>query len=222
MSTYNPAYRLTVYAPRSVDFSETTVLTPAPGATHSDPFKVTTLPNLSGWKPYLDVPRGRTSRINVLERSSDVGTMSFGLIDKALTPGMNATRWVTAFLGDANGDPRLGGLKCVVEESLDGGATWAAWFTGHVKGLALDGRARYQLTVRDLFYDLGRLPLFETPPHSSITYAARPLLLPIGASASYGALPATPDLPGTIVSPIAIGGSTIANAARVNIPLDAG
>src|SRR5205809_7667335 len=110
-----PAYRLTLYAPRSTDPAEATVLTPPGGAAHSDPFQVTTLPSLVGWKPYLDLPAGRTGRINVLDRSVDVGTMSFDLLDKSLVPGSNLTRWVSAFLGDASGDPQLGGLKCFAE-----------------------------------------------------------------------------------------------------------
>jgi hypothetical protein len=217
VTTLLAAYRLTLYAPRSTDPTEATVLTPPPGAAHSDPFQVTTLSSLAGWKPYLDFPRGRTGRVNVLERSIDVGTMSFGLFDKTLTPGINASRWVSAFLGDANGDPRLGGLKCFVEESLDGGATWSAFWTGYVKALDLDGKVRFKLTVRDLTYDLTRLPLFQMWPHSSVTYVSRPLLCPIGNTAAFGALPATPDLTGTIASPLVVAGSTVANAALVKL-----
>src|SRR5437899_1979646 len=141
------AYRLTLYAPRSVDPTEATILTPPGGAVHSDAFKVTTLNTLAGWKPYLGFPRGRTGRVNVLERTTDVGTMTFEITDAALVPGTNANRWVSAFLGNANGDPQLGGIKCFVEESVDGGANWVAFWTGYVKSLALNNRRTYSITV---------------------------------------------------------------------------
>ncbi len=218
MTTYLLAYRLTVYAPRSVDFTEATILTPPGGAVHSDPFKVTTLPSLTGWKPYLGLPRGRTGRVNVLERSTDIGTMTFELLDAALVPGINANRWVSAFLGNAQGDPQLGGLKCFAEESLDGGVTWTAFWTGYIKGLALNGRGQYQLTVRDMLYELTKLPLFNQPPHTSITYAGRPLLMPIGITgAAYGTVPPAADFTGTVASPIVIASSTLANVARVDV-----
>lgn len=42
MTTYNPMYRMTAYAPRSVDPNEKTALTPVSGAAHSQPFRVAT------------------------------------------------------------------------------------------------------------------------------------------------------------------------------------
>lgn len=53
MSTYGPAYRLRCYAPRSVDVTEQTVLTPAAGAPHSNPFQVATLPTASSGGGYF-------------------------------------------------------------------------------------------------------------------------------------------------------------------------
>lgn len=218
MTTFSPAYRLTLYAPRSVDPAEATILTPPGGAVHADSFKVTTLNALAGWKPYLGFPRGRTGRVNALERTTDVGTMTFEITDAALVPGTNANRWVSAFLGNATGDPQLGGLKCFAEESTDGGTTWAAFWTGYVKALSLTDRRTYSLTVRDMTHELTTLPLFKQPPHSSITYAARPLLMPLGMTgASFGTLNAVPDLAGTIASPAVVGGSTMANVASVVI-----
>lgn len=218
MTTITLAYRMTLYAPRSTDPAEATILTPPAGAVHNNAFKITTLNNLTGWKPYLGFPRGRTGRVNMLERTTDVGTMSFDLFDAALVPGINANRWVSAFLGDANGDMRLSGIKCFVEESLDGGATWTAFWTGYVKALSLNGRGKYVLTVRDMMHELTKLPLFKQPPHTSITYAGRPLLLPLGITgASYGVTPATADLTGTISSPVVMFGTTLANVAFVGL-----
>src|SRR6266404_5825881 len=105
MTLVTLAYRMTLYAPRSVDPTEATILTPPGGAVHADPFKITTLNNLAGWKPYLGFPQGRTGRMDMLDRVTDVGTMSFDLFDVALAAGVVANRWVSAFLGDANGDP---------------------------------------------------------------------------------------------------------------------
>lgn len=218
MTVITLAYRLTLYAPRSVDPTEATILTPPGGAVHLDAFKITTLNNLAGWKPYLGFPRGRTGRVNMLERTTDVGTMTFDLSDTALVPGVNANRWVSAFLGDANGDMRLSGIKCFAEESLDGGATWSAFWTGYVKALSLNGRRKYVLTVRDMTHELTKLPLFKQPPHASITYAGRPLLLPLGITgAAYGVTAVATDLLGTVTSPVVIASSTLANVAMVSL-----
>ena len=81
MPSYDPAYRLRVYAPRSIDAAEATVLTPVAGAPHSDNFQVTTLPNIAGWKPYLYHPEGRTGKIEVLSRVTDIGIISVLLQD---------------------------------------------------------------------------------------------------------------------------------------------
>ena len=100
MPSYDPQYRLTIYAPRATDLTELTVLTPAAGAAHSDPFKVTTHPNLAGWKPYLMPPPGlRRGRLDPLTKSVDVGALTFTLLDKRNTAGgSNLSRWVTTFL----------------------------------------------------------------------------------------------------------------------------
>src|SRR6266702_2732380 len=137
-------YRLTIYAPRSVDTTEATILTPPGGAAHSDAFKISTINGLAGWKPYLLFsPRGRTGRVDMLDRATDTGTMSFDIVDVALTPGINGIRWMTTFLGNTNGDPQLGGLKCFAEESTDNGVTWTAFWTGYIKSCALNKRGSY-------------------------------------------------------------------------------
>src|SRR5207247_6520980 len=115
-------YRLTLYAPRSVDPTEATILTPAAGAPHSDPFQIISLPGVTGWKPYLDIPTGRTGRIDVLRKGTDIGQMIFAIVDAQVAGGTgNAQRWATAFFGDAVGRARLAGCKVVCDESLDGG-----------------------------------------------------------------------------------------------------
>ena len=120
MTTYQPAYRATIYGPRSADPTEATILTPVAGAAHSDQFKVTSLRSLAGWKPYMDLPRGRRGNIDVRTKRVDVGELAFRILD-VRTGSPNAVRWVTAFLGDVKGTSRMTGLKVVVEESLIGG-----------------------------------------------------------------------------------------------------
>lgn len=201
MSTYAPAYKLSLYAPRSVDASEATVLTPRAGAAHADAFTVATVDGVAGAKPYLLPPRGRRARLDVRERVVDTGELTFPLIDKRLA-GDNVTRWVTAFVGDAKGAFNLLGLKAKAWESLDGGDTWAPFFTGRVEGADLDGKAVIALTVRGLEEELGA-EVFANTPHDSITYAFRPSLLPLGLPSAWGPFPATRAAEGTVTAPYA-------------------
>ena len=132
------AYRATVFISRSDDASETTVLTPIAGAPHSDQFKIATRTGVVGFQPYMDFPTGRRGKIDLLSKKTDVGELSFEIIDmRPPAGGANATRWVTAFIGEKEGIPRFARLKCYIEESLDGGVTWNPFFTGRVRSLAL-------------------------------------------------------------------------------------
>ena len=198
MPSHKPAYRLTVYAPRSVDPAELTVLTPIGGAAHSDPFQVTTLPSLAGWKPYLLPPTGRSGRIDALNKRTDVGVMAFRIIDPQLpTAATKLTRWVAAFAGDAKGRLRFGNLKAFAEESLDGGATWTAFWTGRIRQVQ-DNVVSVELRVRELADDLAALA-FVGRPDASISYAGFPTILPVAASAIvFGTLPAVTPLTGTV------------------------
>jgi hypothetical protein len=187
MTAHAPAYRLTLSAPRSTDLSETTVLVPIAGAAHTDAFKITTLPSLAGFKPYLDFPRGRRGRIEFLEKRTDTGSMVFRLLDKKAGATIdNLTRWVTAFLGSTFGLIRFGGLRVLVEESTNGGTTWVNFYTGRVIRLALDdSKLWYTLTVRDMQDDLTR-NLFMRGPHSSVAYAENFSIMPVGPVVAYG------------------------------------
>jgi hypothetical protein len=76
----------------------------------------------ANFRPYLDLPRGRQGSIDPLSKKLTQGALSIRVMDKRTTVGgSNANRWVTAFLGDANGKQRLIGCKILLEESLDGG-----------------------------------------------------------------------------------------------------
>lgn len=220
MSEYRVAYRLRIYASRSVDPTETTVLVPAAGAPHADPFQVATITGVAGYQPYLDPPRGRRGRIDLRSRSLDVGTLTFTLVDKRLSDASNLVRWWTAFFGDAKGRPR-GKLRVEADESLNGGSTWALFFTGRLVASAIDAeRARVFLTVQDEVDSL-KMDVFVGPPHPSITYAAIPTLLPLGVvGSSYGVLQAAAPMTGATKDYTVAGTAWQAGTVKV-VELDA-
>lgn len=192
-----PAYRATIYAPRSVDATESTALTPASNAPHSDVFKVTTQRGVAGWQPYMEVPAGRRGQLDPRRKQLDKGQIAFAVTDKLLT---GSARWLTAFSGDISGYPQLRGRKCFIEESLDNGATWHAYFTGRVQESALSDLNVFSITVRDFSEDLD-VDVFVGQPHSSITYASLAPLLPLGLPVGYGSFRATPPLRGVVATP---------------------
>ena len=198
MTTFTPAYRATVYARRSDDITEATVLTAT--SPHTDPFKVATITGVSGFQPYLDIPTGARGSIDPLTKRWTRGTLTLRLLDTQVSTTDRLQRWVTAFLGDSKGRVQLLGCKVGVEESLDGGATWGPFWVGRVDEAELDDPLWYALTLDDLSKDLNAW-CFGERPHSSISYAAEPQLLPIGLAATYGAIPAASTFTGTIAAP---------------------
>lgn len=147
MASLLPAYRLTIYKHRSLDATETTVLTPIAGAAHSDPFQVSTLRLLSGYKGYLDLPDGRRGRIDPVSKKTDVGEITIGVLDvRAGGITDNLTRWMSAFLGDTGDQHQLGGCKAILEEcpgpvAGTGGAgsfTGSGWTTNSEVGRKVD------------------------------------------------------------------------------------
>lgn len=220
MTTFKPAYRLRVYAPRSVDPTEATVLTPTGGAPHSDPFQVASISGVAGYKPYLmDVPLGRRGRIDLLTRKLDLGTLSFTLIDKTLNAGDNLTRWWNAFFGDAKGRP-YGRLRVEVDESLDGGGAWPIFATMEVASSKLIQKNEITLNLRDRV-ELLKMRVFVGQPSAAITYVSQPTLLPIGfRGAAYGKLLATRPLTGAAVQTV-FNGVNYTPSAECVIALDA-
>jgi hypothetical protein len=209
VTAYAPAYRFTLYAPRSVDATEATVLTPASTTVHGDAFRVATLPDSTSGRGYLGLVRGRAGRLDPLTKAVDVGQLSFTILDKhSGLASDNLTRWMTWFVGDAFGVSRLVGLKGLVEESLNGGTTWAAYFTGRVSDVRLSGKLQYEVTLRDFTEDLLALPVFVGKPHASVCstgvgstgYAQTVSLLPVGLLYPYANCVATKPLTGVVTS----------------------
>ncbi|HKB54589.1 MAG TPA: hypothetical protein VKD22_11360, partial [Ramlibacter sp.] len=188
------AYRLTVYAT-----DDTTALAPIAGAAHSDSFKVASISGVTGFQPYLESLTGRSGRIDPVQLKTDTGSYTVRLMDARVTPGgSNAIRWVTAFLGDANGKPRLFGRKVYIEESEDGGATWSAFFTGRIRTTRLaQSRLWWEFEARD-FRDALKADTFAGRPNSTIACAIRPSLVPTGLEADYGPSAAAPVLSGAV------------------------
>lgn len=197
MATLPIQYRLEVRVSRNVDATETTILTPAAGAPHSDSFKVATMSGLAGYQPYMGWPSGRKGRLNDLTGETDEGTLTVPLIDpKVSATGSDLARWLTAFFGDATG--RLQPLQnlAVLQESTDNGATWANYFTGRIGGLRKLSDTEFELVLRDTSSDL-ETEIGTDRPSALATEIVESLVLPLGISATLGTVTAPKDLVGT-------------------------
>lgn len=195
MTAFESCYRMTIFSPKEIDLTESTVLTPASDADHSDSFKVATKTGITGFQPYLGFPQGRKAQFNPLDKKSTIGSLAFDLYDFK-TGTDNAVRWVTAFVGDSKGYARLKGLKAYVEESLDGGSSWSPYFVGYTTDFSLNGALKFSVVIRDAS-DALKTKIFTRQPHSSITYNAKPMLLPVGLDGAYGDVEATDYFTGT-------------------------
>lgn len=191
MTLYNPAYRLIIFNPRSIDPSESTPMTPpAPAAIHSDEFKVSTIVT-AGYKPYLSMPRGRKGRFDPKKSRYDVPVMQFSLIDFKVTGYTdNLHRWVTAFIGNGEGKIKFIGRRITVEESLDGGSTWAPYYAGRINDFGLNGVLKFDISCREAAAEL-KQKIFDNQPIPSSASVARGQLLPIGLDRDYGIIKAS-------------------------------
>lgn len=222
MANTRVGYRLRLYAARSVDPTEATILTPAPGADHADEFKVATVADEAGYKPYLqDELPGRRGRINLKSRKLDVGTLTALLIDKQLESGSNLKRWWTSFFGNAAGKP-MPRNKVEIDECLDLSAsprTWTLYGRYELvgQGLVEKNQARLSLCERS---ETLKMKCFVGTPHSSIGYVAKQTLLPVGISgADYGDAQMTDPFTGTTSYQL-IAGSNYAALGEIMVHLD--
>lgn len=168
-------YRMTIYdAP--LYSSDTTILTPASGSSHTDSFRVTTHPSLSGWQPYMRIPKGERGSFDVRKGTSTVGSYKVTLLDKK-TSNDNIHRWVTAFIGDSGNRMSLIGKKAYLEESLDNGSTWSPFFVGRISELNLASLLQVSFTIADSL-DLLKQNVFETIP--TVDYVSFRSIFPLG------------------------------------------
>lgn len=197
-------FKLTVYAPRSVDPTESTPLTPAAGAPHGDPFVVTTIQGVAGAKPYLDIPTARGAVIDALNKKSTVSSLTVRVLDaRVTTGGSNAQRWVTAFTGDTSGGNQLLGRLVRIVESLDGGVTFPVpYYTGRISAPATAGKLWTSLALKGLEDDLD-VDIFVGDPAAAVhSYARLAQITPLGlmqpvradGKTGYAGLPVTPPL----------------------------
>jgi len=166
----------------------------SPAANHLTPVGIDsgTVDTPLHFYPYLRQPEGRSGRIDRLNKRTDVGVQTFQVIDAALIPGDNLTRWATAGFGDAKGKLRIGNVRAVAYESLDGGRTVKPFWTGRCRQIALSRPNVFDFRVRELADDTEGLA-FVGRPEASIDYAGFPTLLPVGLSFKYGTRePVTP------------------------------
>lgn len=202
MAQYLPQYRVTVFAPATVDVTESTVLTPAANAYHSDAFKIATITGLSGYQGYLDFPQGRKGQYDPQTGKLTVGSLNFRIQDKRNTTTSNLQRWVTAFFGDVNGKSVFSGLRAIVEESIDAGSTWTPYFAGRISDVQLDDPLWYSITVRDATDELNS-QIFISQPANGTAGVALTSVIPVGLTAPYGPFAATSWFRGVIQAPTA-------------------
>jgi hypothetical protein len=200
MATLKPLYRLTVYAPRSEDATETTVLHPVAGAPHGDPFVVTTMQGVVGTQPYLGLPRGRQGAIDPITKKTTIGNLTLPVFDPHVTPGgPNAERWSTAFTGDALGRTRLKGCRFTLERALDGQvASLAPYFAGRIRNTAISRPQWMDLDLTDFADDLNRKIFTGAPDPSVSGYAAMAALHPLGVPQAFGNFVPSPRLLATL------------------------
>lgn len=204
MSVLKLAYRLTLYAPRSVDANEGSPLIPAAGAWHSEAFQVATIQGVSGFRPYLDMPTGDRGTVTLPEYKTVVGRFRVRLLDARQSGNSsNLTRWVTAFVGDATGAIRLKGRLVYIEESTDGGSTWNPFYVGRVSSFNLQDPLNYSIDIDDPIQELQQQIFLDRP---NVSYCTFQLTLPIGLSKAFSVIPAAIPLTGIIKNYLNVAG----------------
>ena len=184
MSSFLPAYVLTVMAPPSGSGdNENTPLTPGLGAPHQNPFKLSTLgyTNVNGdtnWFPYLNSPTGRKGTLDVISGITTYGNITCKLQDQRLSTS-NLQRFVTAFISVMQT-----GLRAVVLESTDDGATWTPFFVGRVSDYTLSDILNFTITIKEESRVLDWMQFVGRPSVSAST-AAQQSVIPIGLTSQY-------------------------------------
>lgn len=204
----NVQYRMTIFAGASYSTSSA-VLTPAAGAPHSDPFRVTTMQGLAGYKPFMQAPTGEACAVEIDRNNVRRGNYAVRLLDKS-TDGTNPNRWVTAFLGNASGQMHILGRNTVIEESLDGGATWQTFFCGRVERLGLSNPLFVEFQIEDNT-ELLKSQVFATVPR--VNYAVFSSIIPAGLLSDLGVLDSNNTIEG--VKPLEIASVSAGTDSRL-------
>lgn len=192
------AYRMRIINGTAFTTSSTS-LTPAAGASHSEAFQITTLASgsLAGYAPYMRIPRGQNGQFDIKTGRSSVGAYSVEILDARTQATSNATRWVSAFIGDSSGRLSIVGKKAVIEESTDGGSTWNLFFCGRINKFDLSSKLTYTAEIGDNL-ELLKQKIFAT--EATTPTAVYKSVLPLGIMEqlqmpdSSSALPQTPPL----------------------------
>jgi hypothetical protein len=190
------AYRMRIINGTAFTTSSTS-LTPAAGASHSEAFQITTLSSgsLAGYAPYMRIPRGQNGEFDIKTGRSSVGAYTVEILDARTQASSNATRWVSAFIGDSSGRLSIVGKKAIIEESTDGGSTWNLYFCGRVNKFDLSSKLTYTAEIGDNL-ELLKQKIFAT--EAVTTSSVYKSVLPLGIMGqlqmpdSSSALPETP------------------------------
>jgi hypothetical protein len=199
MTGFAPVYRTRIYEPRSASVAagrdpavNPALLQPAANAPHQNDFQIATAMGIPGFQPIMGIPKGRRSAFDAATKVTDVPELVVDILDINAVAGAvgNAALWVTAFVGTAKGNLQMSGCLAMVEESLDGGATWNAsgrpYFVGRVESLTLTRPRVYTLKIRDTS-DTLQGQLFAAPLRADVNRSVA-MLSPYGISKSWNGI----------------------------------
>ncbi len=176
-------HTIEIFAPRTDDVTETTILSPIAGAPHSDPFRVSTLAGVAGHQPYLaEAPRGGRGPLDPIEKRIRTGTLVARVLDPRVSGGAQGERWVSAFGGDAKERNRWIGLKARAKRTTDG-VTYSSYFTGRIESARMVKPELWEFTIREALDDLDAEIFVGNPP---VSYATSSVVMPRGFVAAHG------------------------------------
>jgi hypothetical protein len=193
MTTTQRVILVTVYAPKSVDPTESTVLTPVAGALHSDPLRIANARGYSGFQPYLIDIQGRRGRINVMTKDVDIGPMTVTLADPRISGSDDmAERWFGQFKGDAEGLDRILECKVVIQVS-DYQGRFPSYYTGRIKNARQKEGNQAVLNLVDVTRDAKFAAFVGGRVHPAVAgYAFRTPLMPFDLPQAWGSFTGVP------------------------------
>jgi hypothetical protein len=102
-------------------------------------------PGLVSAHPYIAVPpQGDGQTLNPVTGEVQTGGFTIAVIDAEIAAD---TRVVTSKLADANGRNQLLSRRAYIEETEDGGTTWAVLMAGYVNSIRMVTAIRFEFTV---------------------------------------------------------------------------